>query len=287
MLFDLQSPGRRRVIKVAYSVLAILFVVGFVGFGVGSEAGVGGIADVFSGGGGNGDDNPFEDQIEAAEARAEQNPKDPAAFAELVTLYYQAGNQNREVDEETGQAPLTETGERQLQQAVDAWAKYRKLSGKKLNTSTATFAVQAYAALADAALAGALTATSGGDALDDANEALAAWGEAAEAQRVLATARPSTAGYSTLAFFYYRSGQIAEGDQAAQQAAAMAKGAEDQQIQQQLKQAKQEGERLASGIAQLRKAQQTAPSGGGENPLGDDLGGFGGGGLGSGGLSSP
>ncbi|MGH2955504.1 MAG: hypothetical protein ACRDL6_00715 [Solirubrobacterales bacterium] len=286
MLFDLQSPGRRRVIKVAYSILAVLFVVGFVGFGVGSEAGVGGIADVFTGGGGSSDDNPFEDEIEAAETRAEQNPKDPAAFAELVQLHYQAGSQAVEIDEETGQQSISESGERELQKGADAWAKYQKLSGRKIETTTATLAVQTYAALADAGLRGALTASSGQDALDGANDAVADWAEAAEAQQILMDARPTASGYSNLAFFHYRAGQIAEGDRATQQAQALAKGAEEQQIQQQLQQVKREGERLTAGIAQLRKAQQSGGAGG-DNPL--DLGGGGvGGGLGGGGgLSTP
>jgi hypothetical protein len=283
MLFDLQSPGRRRVIKVAYATLAVLFVVGFVGFGVGSEAGVGGIADVFTGGGGDGDDNPFEEEIEAAEARAEQNPKDPAAFAELVQLHYQAGTQAVEIDEETGQQSLTETGERELQQGADAWAKYQKLSGQKIDTSTATLAVQTYAALADATLVRALSAGSGQEALSGADDAVADWTEAAAAQQILMDERPTASGYSNLAFFHYRSGQIAQGDQATQQAVALAKGPEKEQISQQLEQTKAEGERLASGIAQLRKASQAGAGGGGENPLGDDLGGFGGGG----GLSGP
>ena len=286
MLFDLQSPGRRRVIKVAYATLAVLFVVGFVGFGVGSEAGVGGIADVFSGGGGD-DDNPFEEEIEAAETRAEQNPKDPAAFAELVQLHYQAGTQAVEIDEETGQQSLSETGERRLQQGADAWAKYQKLSGQKVDTSTATLAVQTYAALGDAALAGALSSGSAQEALSGAEDAVADWAEAAEAQQILMAARPTASGYSNLAFFHYRSGQITEGDRATQQAVALAKGAEKEQISQQLQQTKQEGERLADGVAQLRKAEQ-AGAAGGDNPL--DLGGGGGlgGGLGGGGgLSAP
>ena len=44
VLFDLQSPGRRRVIKVVYAMLAILLAVGLVGFGIGSDA-TGGISD--------------------------------------------------------------------------------------------------------------------------------------------------------------------------------------------------------------------------------------------------
>jgi hypothetical protein len=292
MLFDLQSPGRRRVIKIAYGTLAVLFVVGFVGFGIGTEAGGGGILDSITGGGGGGGDNPFEDEIEAAEERIAQNPKDAAAFAEMVALRYQAGNQDVEVDEETGQATLTQSGERQLQQGADAWANYRKLSGQKVDPSTATLAVQTFATLGDASIRGAITASSGQDALSEADDAVADWSAAAEAQQVLVDARPNASGYSNLAFFYYRSGQTAQGDRAAQQALAQAKGAEKQQVQQELKQAKQEGQRLAQGIAQLREAQQqTAGAGGaGGNPL-EGLGGggaLGGGGLGGGGaLSTP
>ena len=51
MLFDLRSPGRRRVIKVVYLFLAVLIGVGLVGFGVGTGGNFGGLFNAASSGG--------------------------------------------------------------------------------------------------------------------------------------------------------------------------------------------------------------------------------------------
>jgi hypothetical protein len=269
MLFDLQSPRRRRVLKVVYAALAGLFLVGFVGFGVGSEAGAGGIADIFGGGGG-GDDEPFADDIEAAQERLQQNPKDTATLATLVELHYQAGSNEIEVDEETGTQSITTEGEEQLQQGADAWSKYVKLSGEKVQTGTALLAFQTFSILGDTALNRALQETSQTGALDAATAATSAYRDAAEAERILATDRPTVQAYTNLAFFLYRAGDIEGGDAATQQAVSLAKGPEGEQVQTELDQAKQQGERLAQAIAQLQKSQQAgtpSATGGGENPL--------------------
>ena len=48
MLFDIGSGRKKRVVQVIYAMLALLFLVGFVGFGIGGEIGSGGIADIFT-----------------------------------------------------------------------------------------------------------------------------------------------------------------------------------------------------------------------------------------------
>src|SRR4051812_6238203 len=113
MLFDLQSPGRRRVIKVVYGALAVLFFVGFVGFGVGNNVGGGGIIDSLTGGGGGGSgDNPFEDDIDNAEKTLQTTPKDQAALLLLAKSYLGSSNQQVNVDESTGASvPNSEAGE--------------------------------------------------------------------------------------------------------------------------------------------------------------------------------
>jgi hypothetical protein len=272
MLFDLQSPGRRVVIKVVYATLAVLLGGGLILFGIGGEGG-GFLSDVGGGGGGNGG-NPFEEEIDDAEARVQQNPQDTAALAELVQLNYQAGSNQIQVDEETGAQSLSEDGEQSLRESADYWDRYLKLtqkSGQPPATGVSSIAVQTFSVLADASFSQALTSTSGTDALDNANDAITSWTDAAEAQRILADAQPATQAYSNLAFFLYRAGDIAGGDQAAAQAAEQAKGNEKQTVEQQLKQTKTEGEQLATALAQLEKQQQqtTQATGGagGANPL--------------------
>jgi hypothetical protein len=280
MLFDLRSPGRRNLIRVVYAGLAVLMGGGLIFFGIGGSGG--GLFSDVGGGGGDGGE-AFEDEISDAETRLEQNPQDTAVLAELVELHYRAGSNQIEVDEESGAQSLTEEGEQQLAQSADAWTRYLKLtqkSGAQPATGVSSLAVQTFSVLADTSFSQALSSTSGTDALDSANDAITSWTDAAEAQRILAEAQPAGQAYANLAFFLYRAGDIAGGDQAASQAVQEAAANEKTAIEQQLKQTKTEGEQLTQAIAQLEKQQtQTQQATGGANPLE----GLGGGGLNTGG----
>ena len=90
-----------------------------------------------------------------------------------------------------------------------------KLTGKAGQppaTGVSSIAVQTFSVLADASFSQALSSTSGTDALDSVNDAVTSWTDAAEAQRILADAQPAGQAYANLAFFLYRSGDIAGGD---------------------------------------------------------------------------
>lgn len=284
MLFDLRSPGRRNLIRVVYAGLAVLLGGGLIFFGIGGSGG--GLLSDVGGGGGGGGDNPFEDQIDDAEAKLQQNPQDTAVLAELVQLNYQAGSNQVQVDQETGEQSLTEDGEQRLREAADAWDRYLKLtqkSGQPPATGVSSIAVQTFSVLADASFSQALTSPSGTEALDNANDAIISWTDAAEAQRILTDVQPAAQAYANLAFFLYRAGDIAGGDQAAAQATQQAKANERQTIEQQLKQTKKQGEQLATALADLEKQQeQTSQATGGASGA-NPLEGLGGGGLGSGG----
>jgi hypothetical protein len=281
MLFDLRSPGRRNLIRVVYGFLAVLMGGGLIFFGIGGSGG-GLFSDVGGGGGGDGG-NPFEDQISDAEAKLQQNPQDTAALAELVALHFQAGSNQIEVDQETGAQSLTEEGEQQLQESADAWDRYLKQtqkSGGQADTSTASIAFQLFSLLANVSFSNAQGATSGTEALADANDAVTSWSDAAEAQRILVVAQPGAPAYVRLAQFLYLAGDIEAGDQAAAQATQAAKGSERAATEQQLKQAKAQGEQLTQAIAQLQKQQQqTQQATGGAATGANPLEGLGGGGL--------
>jgi hypothetical protein len=284
MLFDLRSPGRRNLIRVVYAGLAVLMGGGLIFFGIGGSGG-GLFSDVGAGGGGDGG-NPFEDQIEDAETRLQQNPQDTATLAELVQLYYSAGQNQIEIDEETGAQSLTQDGEERLRQSADTWDRYLKVtekSGAQADSATASVAFQLFSLLASASFSNAQGASSGTEALADANDAVASWTDAAEAQRILAAAQPTGQAYVNLAGLLYLTGDAAGGDQAAAQAVQEAAPNEKEAIQEQLNQAKQQGEQLTQAIAALEKQQQqtTQATGGatGSNPLE----GLGGGGLSTGG----
>ena len=268
MLFDLQSPGRRRVIKVVYAMLAILLAVGLVGFGIGSDA-TGGISEIFGGSGST--DTGFEEEIEDAEKRVEANPKDAAAQLELVTLYIQQGDGQLDADEATGQTIVTADASESYNQAADAWAAYLALKPPKPDTGAALRVANVYFLLAQNSASAA--------------EAQTAVENAAEAQQVAADADPSRGNLGNLALYLYFAGKFAEGDAAADQSAAKTPKAEQGTTRKQLEQIRQQAEAFQKQVAQEKKQ---GASGEGENPLGGAGGALGGGsGAGGGSLSTP
>ncbi len=281
MLFDLRSPRRRRVVQVVFGGLAVLFAVSFVFFGIGSDV-QGGFADIFTSGGGG--DTGQEDAIEDAEKTLETNPNDAEALGELVQAHYQAGNSSLELDEETQQTLFTADAEEEYTKAADAWDRYVKATNGQVNSSVALAAVQNFGALASGQLSNA-AGDSGQAALDDADDSLANWKAAADAQRLIAEKGGDAEAYRRLAEYLFFAGEFDQGEQAAQQAIGAAKGSEAQELQKALDAAEKQGRQIFTAIEkyrdQLEKASAGAPGALGEeeNPLSE----IGGGGLSGGG----
>lgn len=261
MLFDLQSPGRRRVIKVVYSVLAALLFVGLVGFGIGSSAAGGGLSDIFSGGGGSADTG-FESEISDAENKVETNPKDAQAQLDLVTLNLQAGNAQLDVDESTGQTVLTSDAEDSFNKAADAWDAYLKLKPAKPDSGAALQIAGTFFLLAQ-------NSTSAADARAQVQAA-------ADAQQVAVDVNPSRGNLGNLAPYLYFAGDFAKADQVAAQAVAKAPKDEQAQLQKQFDAIKKQGEAFETQV----KKEQKQGSSAGSNPL-ESSGGALGGGAGS------
>jgi len=250
VLFDLQSPGRRRIIKVVYAMLAILLAVGLVGFGIGSDA-TGGLSEVFGGGSA---DTGFEDEIEDAEKRAEEQPRNERAQLELVTLYIQQGNQQLEVDASTGQTSVTSDAGESYGKAADAWAAYLALKPKNPDDGAALQMANTFFLLAQSQT----TAT----------DARAEVENAADAQQVAVEANPSRGNLGNLALYLFFAGEFGKAEQAVQQAAA--KGGSDKQFDQ----IRTQAEAFERQVKQ--EAKQGAQSGG-ANPLDGGSGALGGG----------
>ena len=85
-------PKLRRNAKWVFLFLAIVFALGFVGFGVG--AGGVGIGDVFRGTAGA----SGVPSISESEKRITENPRDAAAFRDLATAYQAAGNTDEAIE---------------------------------------------------------------------------------------------------------------------------------------------------------------------------------------------
>jgi len=284
VLFDLQSPRRRRVIRITFGALAAIFAVSFVFLGVGTGGGGFSFSDLFGGGGSSGSAaSAFDDDIQTAQQQLAANPNDPATLGRLVQLHYQAGNANRNSD-----GTLTSDGEQELREAADAWTKYVKASNDNLDQTPALFALNVFDQLGQIDFQQARTDTSSTEALSDVNAAVDDWKNAAQAQQALIDANPKQAtpnSYGRLASYLYLAGDTKGAEQAVANATKGAKGSQASTLQSQLNPIKQLGQQLQTAIAQLSKQQQKSQSATGANPLGGS-GGSGNplGGLGTGGL---
>jgi tetratricopeptide (TPR) repeat protein len=248
MLFDLSSPGRKTVVRIVYGVLALLFLVGFVGFGIGGEFGSGGIIDSLTGGGGSGSTaDQYEDQIEDAEKTLESDPQNAAALAELARYRYLSGAAQLEQDETTLQVSLTDESEDEFEAALDAWERYLETKPRKPDVTTAQNMVQAYLSVGD--IEGA-----------------------ADAQAIVAESNPSAGLYLRLALYEYSSFDIEAGDAAADKALAEAKGGEKARLEKQLDQLRA---RAVKAKEQQEKLPQDPAAGG--QVLQSPFGGLGGG----------
>ena len=283
MLFDLQSPRRRRVVRVVFGGLAVIFAISFVFLGVGTGGGGFSFSDLF--GGGSADSSTaFDDDINTAEAKLAANPNDPTTLATLVQLHYSAANSNTDSN-----GVPTSDGVEQLRLAADTWNKYVKASNGNISATTAAYALNIFDLLARIDFSEARTDTSATEALTDVSAAVDDWRSAAQAAQVRIDKQPGKVNvnsYLTLAQYLYLAGDSQGGDQAAAQAKGT-KGADPATIDKQLQSVKQLGQQLQAAIKQITKQQQQtqgagAGAGGATGGAGNPLNGLGTGGVGGG-----
>lgn len=280
MLFDLQSPRRRRVIRVTFGALAAVFAISFVFLGVGTGTGGFSFGDIFGTGGGDTGAGAFEDDINTAEQRVAANPNDTAALAQLVTLHYQAANS--ETDPEGN---LSSDGVQQMRLSADAWNKYLQATNGEPQRGPALIAIQALSVLGRVDFNEAAQASTGAEQLQGLQTLQADLLGVAEAQLAVAEQQPTFANYASAAQYFYLAGKDEQAQAAVDQAKAKAKGNEGAKLDNQLKAAQAQGGRFTNAIEQLTKQQQKGASAGGGNPLGGlSGGGTGLGGTGTGGL---
>jgi hypothetical protein len=283
VLFDLQSPRRRRVVRVTFGALAIVFALSFVLLGVGTGGSGFSISDLFGGGGGGSSSSAFDDDINAAEQQAKQNPQNPAPYAQLAQLRYSKAN-----SEADSQGRPTSDSVQDLQLSAEAWEKYLKLGGANVAKGPALIAYQTYFVLAQADFSDAASASTGSAQLQGIRNVVADLEGAANAQKVVAQSQPSLATWAKVAEAFALAGNT----QATQQALAEAKKVDPAgtaKLEKQLKSAEQQGAKFQQVITQLTKQQrQQSQSTGGGNPLSNLSGGGGVSGAGtSGALSAP
>jgi hypothetical protein len=194
MLFDLRGRGRRRVVKVIYIGLALLFLLGFVGLGVGGGFGGGGILSALSKeeGGGNAG---FSSQIKKYRKQTEKQPSDTTAWEGLAkALLHEVGAQ-----EDVTANGLNAKGRELYKQASQAWSSYVALKPPKPNAELAQLMANAY----------------GEEGLNEPAKAV-------EVLQIAVAAKPTEGGlYVRLAEYAYKAHNVRVGDLASEKAVSL------------------------------------------------------------------
>jgi hypothetical protein len=223
MLFDLRGRGRRRTVRIVYSGLALLFFLGFVGFGVGSFGG-GGVLELLGGKGSGGGGENYGAQVKAAKKVTVTQPNSPAAWSGLIhaTLLQAGSGENYSNTEET----FTSKAQPLLAQIQEAWEHYLKLESHHPDPEVATQVMRIY--------------TTGGGLTDPA--------EAVKTLKIEMKGRPANVTlYYDLAVLSYQAKDTREGDRAAAKALALAP-ASDKKI-------------LEGRLAEIKSGKSAASSG--------------------------
>lgn len=200
MLFDTQSPSRRRFVQVTFASLALLMGGGLIFFGIGGATNGGGLFDAFSNQGISVDDTA-KNNAEDAEKALAANPKDEAAAAKLAKARVLIATQS--AFDANGQ--VIEDGGQELVTAADnAWTKYLALGPAKPDASAGIQYASFYA-------------YPGVSKYDKAARALEA---------VLVTRKPSSGLYAQLAVYALAAGNDDKYKEARTKALALATSAE-------------------------------------------------------------
>jgi hypothetical protein len=206
MLFDLRGRGRRRTVQIIYLGLALIFLVGFIGFGVGVGGGGGGLYNaIFENNNGSGSAS-FAAKVEAARKRTQREPQNAKAWAALTEAQLHQAGEEAYSNPATGQ--FTSKGKQYLNQISQSWNTYLKLQPHNPSPTLAQRMLTVYSE----------------EGLNQASE------EVAALQIVIPTKPPSAALYASLAQYSYRANNRSQGDLAAKKAVSLAPASERARI---------------------------------------------------------
>src|SRR5579871_577353 len=194
MLFDLRGRGRRRTVQVIYLGLAILFLLGFVGFGVGG--GGGGFLNALTENKGS-NSASFAGKVEKAQKRVKREPNSAAAWQALTDAQIHQASEEAYSDSTTGQ--FTSKGKELLAQVSRSWNTYLKFEPHNPSTALASQMFRIY----------------GEEGLNQPAEAVAAL-------QIVIPTKPSSAGlYGELAKYSYKAHNVSQGDLASKKAISL------------------------------------------------------------------
>ena len=230
MLFDLRGRGRRRTVQAVYLTLAILLGGGLVLFGVGGNVS-GGLLDALKDNPKSANSDVFTKRLKAAEALTRTQPQNAQPWANVVKLRYQVAGTGDSYDDTTGS--FTDKGKAELQAVDQAWTRYLDLDPKKIDTTAATYMVNAYAP----------------NALNQTDKLVRAYELVIDS-----TAKPTFDQYRNLAIYSYVAGQTRKGDLARGKALELAPKDQRSVVKQQIDAQKTEAVKQAiqSGGANIQ-----------------------------------
>ncbi len=202
MLFDLRARGRRKTVQIVYLGLALLFLLGFVGFGVGVGGGGGGIFNALTENGGSNSAN-FAAKVAAAQKQTQQHPTNPAAWKALVEAQFHQASEPGNIATVGETEKYTAQGKALLAKLAGSWSTYLKLETSHPDTE----------------LAARIAGIFGEQGLNQ---------PASEVQtlQVAIKGNPTVRLYSALAVSAYKAGNLKVGDAAARKTISLAPVAE-------------------------------------------------------------
>jgi hypothetical protein len=211
MLFDVRGRGRRRVVRVVYIGLALLFLLGFVGLGVGSFGGGGILSSLSSNEGSS--STSFSSQIKKYKKLTEQQPNNISAWEGLTKNLLHEGSGEAYV---TSTGAVTSKGKTLFSQTAQAWSGYIALNPPKPSLELAKEMLRIY----------------GAEGLDQASQAV-------QVLQLIIAAEPSNASYyAQLAEYAYKAKNTGLGDLSSEKAVSLAPASEKTRVKSELAEVK-------------------------------------------------
>jgi hypothetical protein len=213
MLFDTRGRHRRRIVRVIYIGLALIFLLGFVGLGVGGGFGSGGILSALTkeeGGGGGGG---YSSQISKYRKLTQKQPENVSAWENLAkNLVHEAGQEKFQ----TSAGTPTSQGKTLFREAAQAWSSYVALNPPKPNPELAQLMESVY----------------GETGLNEPAKEV-------EILQIAVAARPTDAAlYATLAEYAYKAHNVRVGDLASEKAVELSPAADRARVKGELAEVK-------------------------------------------------
>jgi hypothetical protein len=208
MLFDLRGRGRRRTVQAVFLGMALLFMLSFVGLGIGGGVGSGGLFDAFTENSGSSSAS-FAGKVAAAQKRVKSHPNEAGAWAALAEAQLHQASEPEFVTAVGEREQFNTKGLALLAKVSHSWNTYLRLEPHHPNAELAEKVSNIYT-----------------------EEGLHQPAEAARALKIWIAANPPSATlYEKLAIYAYEARNLSEGDAATREAVKLAPAGERKKVQ--------------------------------------------------------